>query len=216
MKKLFLVLFGVVAFLVPILSASAAEQATVYDFRGKVDVLVPGGSWQPVQKGMIINPGTTISTGFNSTAVLKVAASTVTVQQLTRLRLDQLLQKQGKLTTAFSLPIGRVQAQVRSADGSPQDFQIRSPVATAAVRGTMFEFNGFKIEVTEGVVAFFNRLGQLAFVQQGQQSFTDGDNNPSNPENESMKNTTLPGTEGGSGGGSQGAATTGTVVVTWQ
>ena len=218
MKRIFVALFLSIAGLVCAISAFADVQATVFDFRGKVDVLVPGGAWQPVQKGMVIGQGTTISTGFNATAVLRVAESTVTVQQLTRLRLDELLQKQGRLTTSFTLPIGRIQAQVRSADGSPQDFQIHSAVATAAVRGTEFDFNGNKLIVQDGLVAFYNSLGQMVFVSHGQESSTTGTNTPSSPQDQLSGDTQLPGAGSGlpTGGGLTGSTTTGTIVVTWQ
>jgi hypothetical protein len=201
----------------PVLAASAAT-AMVKDIRGNVNVRVASGAWAPARAGMQFDTGDTISTGFNSTAVLTIGLTTITVQQLTRMRLDELVQKQGKLTTSFTLPIGRVQAHVKSADGSPQDFRIHSPVSTAAVRGTEFTFDGYSLEVTDGVVRYINRVGQTQDVQHGQQSETDGENSPSNPENNYSSNsgTELPGTPSGVTGGSTGGGVmSGSIVVSW-
>jgi len=198
---------------------SAQISAVVSELRGRVELLPPGGSWIAATQGAVVDKGTTISTGFNSTAVLKMGLSTVTVQQLTRMRLDQLVEQQGKISTSFTLPIGRVQASVKSASGAPQDFQIRSPISTAAVRGTQFSFNGYVLIVNEGTVAFFNRLGQLLYVQHGQNSETNGESPPNDPSDQfdNDTGTQLPGTPGGSlgGGGQGGQAGYGSIVVSF-
>ncbi len=212
-------LFAVAIMLLPALSASAQITAVVSELRGRVELLAPGGGWKSAATGELISQGTTISTGFNSTAVLKMGLSTVTVRQLTRMRPDQLVEQQGKITTAFTLPIGRVQASVKSADGGPQNFQIRSPISTAAVRGTRFSFDGYTLVVNEGTVAFFNRLGQRVFVQHGQDSETNGDDPPTEPTDQfgNDSGTPLPKTPGGSlgGGGQGGQAGYGSITVTF-
>ena len=144
-RRTLIVLFAAAAILVPAVLASAQITAVVSEVRGRVELLHVGGGWQPATPGAVVRDGTTISTGFNSTAVLKMGLSTITVQQLTRMRLNQLVEQQGKVTTSFTLPIGRVQASVKSASGAPQDFQIRSPISTAAVRGTRFGFDGYTV-----------------------------------------------------------------------
>ncbi len=211
-------IFAAAMLVVPSLTASAQITAVVSELRGRVELLVQGGGWKPATQGAVVAQGTMISTGFNSTAVLKMGLSTVTVQQLTRLRLDQLVEQQGKISTSFTLPIGRVQAAVKSANNSPQDFQIRTPISTAAVRGTRFDFNGYKLIVFENMVAIFNRVGQMRFVQEGQNSETTGDGRPSDPELQfgDDSGTPLPGTPGGSlgGGGQGGQAGFGSITVT--
>ena len=42
------------------------EGGQIKDFSGKVEVKMPGGAWQPAAKGTKVDPGTQISTGFNS------------------------------------------------------------------------------------------------------------------------------------------------------
>jgi len=217
-RSLFLV-FAAAVTLIPALTASAQITAVVSEMRGRVELLPPGGTWIAATQGAVVEKGTTISTGFNSTAVLKMGLSTVTVQQLTRMRLDQLVEQQGRISTSFTLPIGRVQASVKSASGAPQDFQIRSPISTAAVRGTQFSFNGYVLIVNEGTVAFFNRLGQLLYVQHGQNSETNGESPPNDPSDQfdNDTGTQLPGTPGGSlgGGGQGGQAGYGSITVTF-
>ena len=211
--------FAAAVLFIPALSASAQITAVVSETRGRVELLSPGGGWKPAAAGEVVGQGTTISTGFNSTAVLKMGLSVVTVQQLTRMRLDQLVEQQGKITTSFTLPIGRVQASVKSANGAPQNFQIRSPISTAAVRGTQFVFDGYTLVVDEGTVAFFNQLGQMLAVQHGQSSETNGEDFPTDPNDQfgNDSGTPLPGTPGGSlgGGGQGGQAGFGSITVTF-
>lgn len=208
---------GFCLLLAPVLTATAAT-AIVNDVRGKVDIRSTTGVWQPAVRGMQVDPGTTISTGFNSTAVIAIGPTTVTVQQLTRMKLEELVERQGRHTTSFTLPIGRVQARVKSADSMPLDFTVRSSISTAAVRGTEFEFDGYRLVVTDGVVQFINRVGQSQNVQYGQESRTDGDTPPTTGDDQfsSDSTTVLPGNPGGmTGGTSSGVNLTGSVVVTW-
>jgi hypothetical protein len=85
----------------------------------------------------------------------------------------------------LNLNVGRMSARVRSSDGRTQDFQVRSPVSTAAVRGTDFEFDGAELIVQEGEVAFMNNYGQQRRVRGGEKSSTDGEpGGPSDPADE--------------------------------
>jgi hypothetical protein len=115
--------------------------------------------------------------------------------------------------------LGDVQASVKNASGAPPDFQIRSPISTAAVRGTQFTFDGYTLVVHEGTVAFFNRMGQLIYVQHGQNSETNGESSPNEPDNQFSDDTRtkLPGTPGCTlgGGGQGGQAGYGSITVNY-
>ena len=50
------------------------------------------------------------------------------------------------------LRVGRIRAEVKPPVGGATEFTVRSPSATASVRGTVFEFDGIRLSVDEGRV----------------------------------------------------------------
>jgi hypothetical protein len=132
----------------------ADPQAVFGSIKGKVEVKSAQGDWSPAAEGMKIDLRTTVSTGFDSTAVLLIEKSKLVVKPLTRLTLDKLLERSsGSVAASLFLRVGSVQASVKAATpGVPQDFKVQSPYSTASVRGTEFEFDGFHLTVMEGVV----------------------------------------------------------------
>ncbi len=195
-----------------------AQTAKVLKVSGKVEILRPQSTWVVANVGDEFPLGTTVSTGFRSQAVLGVASSQITVLALTRLTVQELLQTDTSVTTTLSLDTGKVRAQVKTAPGQTADFKLRSPVSTAAVRGTDFYFDGFRLDVVEGVVQFLNRLGQGQYVAGGSGSQTNGDDEPTFPEDDRAGNALVStDTEGGGGGGElEQVPTTGRLVVVIQ
>jgi hypothetical protein len=141
--------------------------AVIKEVSGKVEIMVPGGRWKKASAGMKISEGDSISTGFRSEAVLTLGASQVIVKQLTRMELSELVEKEGTVRTGLNLRVGKIKAEVRTTAGLRQDFRLTSPVSTAAVRGTSFEYDGVNLTVIEGSVEFANTLGQRRFVPAG-------------------------------------------------
>lgn len=141
--------------------------AVVKDISGKVEIQVPGGSWKKAAEGMKIEEGYLISTGFRSEAVLELGPSQVIVKQLTRMELAELVEKEGTVRTGLNLRVGKIKAEVRTTAGLRQDFRLTSPVSTAAVRGTSFEYDGVNLKVLEGTVEFTNQRGQRRLVPAG-------------------------------------------------
>jgi hypothetical protein len=162
--------------------AGAQAQARVRSFIGKVEILSAQQAWAPVKSGMSLGLGTTISTGFNSTAVLELGASVLMVRPLTRLRLDELVAREGTVKTDLFLQVGKIRAEVKSAEGLTQDFKVKSPVSTAAVRGTGFEYDGYDLYVFEGTVTYSNLTGQSRSYSPGEQGGSDGYDTPSDAE----------------------------------
>lgn len=144
-----------------------SQEVVVKEATGRVEFQVPGGSWSTVEKGITIPVSATISTGFQSRAVLESPRSTIIVQPMTRLTIDELQSRDTGSRTSLSLRTGRISAVVKKNDTEPTRFQVRSPVATAAVRGTEFTFNGFQLEVEEGLVAFSSDGGRVITVPLG-------------------------------------------------
>ena len=162
---------------------SQDRTAQVQSMTGKVEMQLSATSpWTEVSPGTTIPLGATISTGFRSTAVLQVGPAVLEVQALTRMRLDELVQREGLLQTELFLPVGRIKADVQSEQGLQQEFRLRSPVATAAVRGTSFEFDGQNLTVITGQVFVTNNQGQGTSVSQGESTSVPEDDAPPTPQ----------------------------------
>ena len=208
-KLLFFILM--IALVLPAFS----QNATVERVSGKVEYLRAGGRWAAVSAGDSIPIGATISTGFRSSAVLLVAGSEITVMALTRMSIEDLAETNDSISTSLNLRTGKVRASVRSTSGKSTNFTLRSPVSTAAVRGTDFIFDGYRLQVLEGTVRFLNRLNEAKSVQGGNESETTGDGAPSNPEdNQQNASTVTTDTSGApAGGGYTGTGTRGNLVI---
>ena len=135
-----------------------SSNAVVSEVRGKVELKSPAGDWRTAAEGMRVHLNDTISTGFNSSVVLKMGTNNVLVTALTRMTLDTYLQKEGSVNTSLYLRVGAVRAKVDDSSDLKQDFEITSPFSTASVRGTEFAFDGLNISVftrLKGIVLLF-------------------------------------------------------------
>jgi hypothetical protein len=112
--------------------------------------------------------GDTVSTGFASSASIEVGSSTVTVTPLTRLTLEELVQREDTQQTRLFLQVGKVRADVKTAEGLSHDFQLRSASTTASVRGTSFEFDGISVRGFTGEVQVSNLAGDGRRVIRGE------------------------------------------------
>jgi hypothetical protein len=116
-----------------------------------------------------------ISTGFKSVALIALENSTLTVRPLTRLSLEELQSAQGNESVSLRLQTGRVRADVNPPAGGKTSFSVHSPVATASVRGTAFDFDGTNLSVDDGQVYVAGKDGVGVYVGAGHESV-------SNPE----------------------------------
>jgi hypothetical protein len=93
-----------------------------------------------------------VSTGFKSTAVIALGNSVLSVQPLTRLTVEDIRESAGNERVNINLQTGRIRADVKPPVGGKTEFTVKSPSATASVRGTSFEFDGLNLRVEEGRV----------------------------------------------------------------
>lgn len=129
--------------------------ATVKEFFGKVKVKYDGdSSWSSIEVGLELPDNTLVSTGFNSQIVLDLGNSTLDVLPLTRMTISEITESSDTIKTSLILQGGKIKADVGKVEGKVNDFLIKSPVATASVRGTAFEFSGNTLKVIRGEVAF--------------------------------------------------------------
>jgi hypothetical protein len=155
-------------------AALFAQEAVIREISGTVELKAPGAAaWSPAQRGQTIGRNVMISTGFKSSAVIAIGNSTLMVQPLTRLSLEELLLVGGGEKVDISLRAGRVRADVKPPAGGKTDFTVKSPTATASVRGTSFEFDGIQLKVDEGRVHVSGTDGGGTYVGAGHVVKTD-------------------------------------------
>lgn len=169
-----------VLFLALVAAPLAAQTATVEAASGKVEYRT-NGSWTPVEVGDQLPVGATISTGFGASAELAIGESTINVDQLTRMTVEELARDADVDRTELSMPVGKVRAEVRTAERR-QEFTVTSPIATAAVRGTRFTFDTVTVEVEDDTVSFGNQYGRTVTVRTGEQSQTSAYTPPAPPK----------------------------------
>ena len=165
-RKTVILLIAIIVFLMMGAGVIFA-QATVTEIVGKVEVKPPRGAWGTAWVGMKVVPGSTIATGFSSKAVLNLDNSTLYVNQLTRLTLEEIARRQGVIKTDLYIRTGSLEANVKPGTSYTHDFRVRSPVSTAAVRGTIIRYDGGRLLVKEGHATLFNIIGQPTTVFRG-------------------------------------------------
>lgn len=166
-KKLFLLLILMLC----VLPLVWTDMVVIKETSGKVETRPPGGAaWSAVSAGQSIDVGATISTGFNSTAVIDLNNSFLEVEPLTRMTVEDLLQEEGTVTTKVFLKVGKVKATVESAEGLTHDFTLRNPTMTASVRGTELVVEEFSIECLDGRIVVTFSSGRESLVFGGESS----------------------------------------------
>jgi hypothetical protein len=162
---------SVLLFLSPLAASAQEPQAVVKQFSGKVEVKQAGQDWQPVQLNMIVPQGAIVSTGFSSRLTLELGQTEITIQPLTRMLLRELTKKDTTNVTALTLRVGKINAAVKAVAGERNDFTVAGPNATAAVRGTEFNFDVNVDDEAEGISGHFylisNATGQETSVGPG-------------------------------------------------
>jgi hypothetical protein len=151
---------------------SADLSATIKEVNGKVEAKINGGAWAPVKVGDILKPGDSISTGFKSKAVLALGNTSVLVaNELTRLSLAELMEKEGTVTTDLFLDVGNIRTEVHSSNEVSNNFQVRNANSTASVRGTVLDVEilgdgaGMKVMAWDGMALVTDiRTGRQAQV----------------------------------------------------
>ncbi|MBE6350035.1 MAG: hypothetical protein E7062_04720 [Spirochaetaceae bacterium] len=132
MKKEIMLIF---VFLILLLSPLFSLDVLVVSTIGKAEVQREG-FWFPLKQGERLHKGQMISTGFKSEVVLKIGESNVTVRALSRLSIENLQEQDGNHNSQVFLDVGGIKADVKAAKDRRVGFTVRSPVATASVRGT--------------------------------------------------------------------------------
>jgi hypothetical protein len=151
-----------------------SQQGIIKDVVGTVELKPAGSSAFVLAKaGDRVALDTVVSTSFKSVAVITVGSTTLTIRPVTRLTLTEIQQAQGTEQLSVSLQAGRVRVEVRPPVGSRADTSVKSPSATASVRGTEFEFDTYSVTVISGTVAYSGNDGRVVLVNAGGTSRVD-------------------------------------------
>jgi hypothetical protein len=170
-----------------------AQTAVIREASGTVEVKAPGMTeWKAAAIGQTLDKASLISTGFRSTALIGIGNSTITVRPLTRLSLEEIAVKQNEEQVTLNLRAGRVRAEVRPPTGGKTDFTVRSPIATASVRGTVFEFDGTRLSVEEGRVHLGGESVTGAYIGSGHATAVDTGTGRTTTTAEAVKETLTP------------------------
>ncbi|MDR1238677.1 MAG: FecR domain-containing protein [Treponema sp.] len=148
-----------------------SPRAFIQEIRGTVEVKEPGSSvWTAATLGQGLTQDSQISTGFKSSALIKLGDATILAKPLTRLSLAEIQTLAETERVDVQLRAGRVRAEVNPPAGRTVSFNLRGPTATASVRGTAFEFDTINLQVNEGVVHFSGSDNTAVYVRAGQSS----------------------------------------------
>ncbi len=134
----------------------AGSVAKVKRIEGKVSILKKGAAnWRDARVNMPVNVGDEIYSREESFAELVyTTGAVIRLDEKTKVTIDEVTAKGTKSST----PIGNIWANMRKLTMSKKEFELSSPTATAAIRGTVFHMNtkedsSTDISVYEGKVA---------------------------------------------------------------
>jgi hypothetical protein len=148
-----------------------AQNGIIKELSGTVELRRAGQTnYVPAKTGDAVAKDTVVSTGFKSTALVSVGSTVLTVRPLTRLSLAEISAAAGTETINVNLQTGRVRVDVNPPAGTRSLTTVSSPMATASVRGTSFEFDTQSLNVLSGTVAFAGNQGGAMLVSAGSAS----------------------------------------------
>jgi hypothetical protein len=157
---------------------SIANAATLTVLHGDVDAQKAGGEFAPALDGDLLTTGDTVRANASGNAVVTFfEGSTLTVEAGSQVTVVSLGKTgAGAIQVSIEQTLGRTWASVQKL-GSDSKFEIKTPTATATVRGTAFEtivetVNGVTtttIKTSEGEVVVQAVSGGQTTVGSGQQ-----------------------------------------------
>lgn len=151
-----------------------SPRAVIRSLQGTVEIKAPGSPvWQAAVPGQELERETLVSTGFKSGALIDIGGSVLQVQPLTRLSLRDIQAAANTDKIDIQLRAGRIRADVKPPVDGKVEFTVRSPIATASVRGTIFDFDTVNLRVAEGTVSFSGADNTAVYVTAGQSSSPD-------------------------------------------
>ena len=160
--------------------------AAIAEWKGNIRLSLPGQLPSNPLRGEQLPSGTILDTG-NGTLILRLSdGSEVLVRAHTRLQVQQ-----PSLTdpSYFQLLLGRIRALINKRTGGAAPFELGTPSAVIAVRGTEFEVevnprNVTEVDVVDGLVEVYGRnaAGGSVLLEPGFSTRVAMDSGPEQPE----------------------------------
>ena len=140
--------------------------ATISDWKGKVHVSLPGQSPSIPTIGETLPPGTVLETGGGRLLLQLADGSQVLIRAHARLTVEQPVPSERGY---FQLLLGRIRATINKRTGGAPPFELGTPSAVIAVRGTQFEVavnqrQETEVDVFEGVVEVTGRRSSTSVL----------------------------------------------------
>lgn len=120
--------------------------ATISDWKGEIQLNLPGQSLSAPARGEILPAGTLLQTGRGRLLLRLSDGSQILIGAHTRLLVQQPAPSDHNY---FQILFGRIRAFVSKQTGGAAPFQLGTPSAVIAVRGTEFEIEVNRLNVTE-------------------------------------------------------------------
>jgi hypothetical protein len=167
-------------------AAAAIAGATIAEWKGNIRLSLPGQSPSSPLRGEQLPPGTILDTGSGKLLLCLSDGSEVIVRAHTRLEVQQ-----PSLTdpSYFQLLLGRIRALINKRTGGAVPFELGTPSAVIAVRGTQFEVevnphNVTEVDVVDGLVEVYGRNagGGSVLLEPGFSTRVGMDSGPEQPE----------------------------------
>ncbi|HEX4744198.1 MAG TPA: FecR domain-containing protein [Candidatus Limnocylindria bacterium] len=158
------VVIGISGVIAPGGGAALAASTTLTIIDGEVRVSHDGGPFELAHDGAVLGPGDVIRTAAGSRAVLTYfEGSTVAIEPSSELAIDEAHgSPDGSTVVVMTQNLGRTWHVVTKLIGGGSRYEVRTPAATASVRGTAFEVGveraasgevTTRLSTTEGLVA---------------------------------------------------------------
>jgi hypothetical protein len=160
--------------------------ATIAEWKGNIHLSLPGQSPSNPMRGEPLPAGTILDTGSGLLLLRLSDGSEVMVRAHTRLQVQQ-----PSLTdpSYFQLLLGRIGALINKRTGGAGPFELATPSAVIAVRGTQFEVevnphNVTQVDVVDGLVEVYGRNapGGSVLLEPGFSTRVGMDSGPEQPE----------------------------------
>src|SRR5260221_8624192 len=166
-------------------ATAAIAGATIAEWKGNIRLSLPGQSPSNPLRGEQLPPGTILDTG-NGRLLLRLGdGSEVMVRAHTRLQVQQPSLSD---PSYFQLLLGRIRALISKRTGGAAPFELGTPSAVIAGRGTQFDVevnprNVTEVDVLDGLVEVYGRnaSGGSVLLEPGFSTRVGMDSDPEQP-----------------------------------
>jgi len=170
----------------PTPETAAIAGATIAEWKGNVRLSLPGQVPSNPLRGEQLPPGTILDTGSGRLLLRLGDGSEVIIRAHTKLQVQQPSLSD---PTYFQLLLGRIRALINKRTGGAVPFELGTPSAVIAVRGTQFDVevnprNVTEVDVVDGLVEVYGRNAgaRSVLLEPGFSTRVGLDSGPEQPE----------------------------------